>query len=250
MSSSSERRPVRVETAQRPAAPPEATVLDPATAATVSVRVVPPRELRAGSWTRLGSPTVLGDAVTEHTLTGLAAQAQAAAHAQGYAAGWAEGRRAAEEQSAEMTRSLLAQNASAEERRDAEHQLGVAALRAAVARLDEAVAGVCARVEARTCEVAADLTEELLGRELRVAQSPGVDAVRRALALAPAAPVLRIRLSVEESADPGLAALAGGATVVPDPALRRGDALIETAEGVLDARVSSAMARVREVLLS
>ena len=62
------------------------------------VSEVQPRELRSGSWTRLGSSTVLGDTVTEQTLAGLVEQAQGAARAQGYSRGWAEGRRAAEKQ--------------------------------------------------------------------------------------------------------------------------------------------------------
>ena len=49
-------------------------------------------ELRSGDWTRLGGATVLGDAVTERTLSSLAESTRAAARAQGYAEGWAQGR--------------------------------------------------------------------------------------------------------------------------------------------------------------
>ncbi len=37
-------------------------------------------------------------------------------------------------------------------------------------------------------------------------------------------------------------------TFVADPALRRGDAVVETEHGVVDAGVGAALARVREVL--
>ncbi|MCW2818177.1 MAG: hypothetical protein JWR42_964, partial [Marmoricola sp.] len=52
-------------------------------------------ELRTGSWTRLGDASVLGDVVTEATLSTLAEQARAAGQSQGYAVGWASGRREA-----------------------------------------------------------------------------------------------------------------------------------------------------------
>ena len=222
-------------------------------AATAAARAVPSRELRSGSWTRLGGETVLGDAVTEHTLTALATAAEAAARAQGYSAGWAEGRRAAEQQGAELVRELTAGHVAEEGRREGEHRRALASLHQAAARLDAAVLEVCARVEARTSEVAAELTAVLLDAELRLAETPGLDAVRRALALAPGEPVVRIRLSPGDAADPALADLAGPvahAAVITDPTLRPGDAVIETAEGVVDARVSAAMSRVREALLS
>src|SRR3954447_8137389 len=89
-----------------------------------SARVTPvqPRELRSGSWTRLGSTAVLGDAVTEQTLAGLAEQARAAARAQGSSRGWAEGRLAAEQQAAEQRAVALADQQRAEERREVEHR--------------------------------------------------------------------------------------------------------------------------------
>jgi flagellar assembly protein FliH len=214
------------------------------------VRAVPfaSRELRSGDWTRLGDSAVLGDAVTEHTLAGLAAEASAAARARGYATGWAEGRRAAAAELHEATEALEAQHRAEEQRREDEHRLAVAALARAAAQLDAAVADVCARVESHVVEVAMALTEELVGHELAVAETPGLDAVRRALALVPGEPVTRVRVSTEDPITPEMSAVAGTAVVVADPALRRGDAVVETAEAVVDARVSSALDRVREVL--
>ncbi|MDO9377688.1 MAG: hypothetical protein Q7T56_02480, partial [Nocardioidaceae bacterium] len=75
---------------------PEPTGLVLRDLAEVRVHGAPSRgELRTGPWTRLGSPGLAGDPVTESMLTELAARAEAAARAQGYAAGWAEGRREA-----------------------------------------------------------------------------------------------------------------------------------------------------------
>ena len=213
------------------------------------VTSVTPRELRTGAWTRLGSSTVLGDTVTEQTLAGLVEEAQAAARAQGYARGWAEGRRAAEEQAAEQRAAVRAQQHRAEELRADEHRAAVAGLAAAAARLDEAVAGVCGQVEGQALELAAQLVEVVVGHELDAATDPGLDAVRRALALTRGEALLRVRVRPEDHT-PELAALAGTATVVADPTLARGDAVLETADGVIDARVSSAVARVQELLRS
>ncbi|HEY1134125.1 MAG TPA: hypothetical protein VGE77_06075, partial [Nocardioides sp.] len=50
-------------------------------------------ELRTGNWTRRGGPGVLGDPVTEELMDALATSTRAAAQSQGYAVGWAQGRR-------------------------------------------------------------------------------------------------------------------------------------------------------------
>jgi flagellar assembly protein FliH len=215
------------------------------------VRIVPfaGRELRSGDWTRLGGSAVLGDAVTEHTLAGLAAEASAAARARGYATGWAEGRRAAAAELREATDALEARHRAEEQRREEEHRLAVGALTRAAAQLEDSIADVTARVESSAVGLAAAITEELVGHELAVAESPGLDAVRRALALVPGEPVTRIRVSTEDPITPGMTAVAGAAVVVADPSLRRGDAVVETAEAVVDARISGALDRVREVLL-
>lgn len=207
------------------------------------------RELRSGAWTRLGGSTVLGDDVTEHTLSGLVSQTSAAARSQGYATGWAEGRRAAQEQARQAALAVAEAQARDTARRETEHRAAVDGLVRAAARLDAAVTETCAWLEERTSEVALTLTETLVAHELAVSVTPGADAVRRALALAPGVPLVRVRLCAEDAAEPALRAVAGaGTVVVADRALRRGDAVVETDDGVLDARISSALDRVREVL--
>jgi flagellar assembly protein FliH len=218
-------------------------------AGSARVTSVQPRELRSGSWTRLGSTTVLGDSVTEHTLAGLVEEAQAAARAQGYSRGWAEGRRAAEEQAAQERAAVLGHQQQAEERREAEHRAAVSGLVAAAARLDEAVTLTCRQVEDQALDLAARLTETLVGHEVAVAADPGLDAVRRGLALAQGEPLLRVRVHPDDRS-PELATVTGAAAIIGDPTLGRGDAVLETAEGVIDARVSTAVARVQGLLRS
>ena len=206
------------------------------------------RELRTGEWTRLGNGAVLGDPVTEHTLSTLVVETRAAARTQGYATGWAEGRRAAEEQARVAEAEAAERRRRDDEHREAEHRAAVQSLLRAAAALEESTAATCARVETHAVRLAAQLTEALVGHELSVAETPGLGAVRRALALVPGEPVTRIRVSPAEASTLELAELAGAAVVVPDASLARGDALVETATAVVDARVSTAVQRVLEVL--
>lgn len=205
-------------------------------------------ELRRGDWTRFGSDAVRGDEVTEHTLSGLVEQARAAAQAQGFSTGWAEGRRAAEAEAIENARRQAAAAADAEARREAEHRAALDAVHALAEQLAAQVGQVCASVESRVVEIALDLTEELLGHELSVAADPARDAVRRALALLPDEPVTRVLVSPLDGISDELRDLAGTASVVTDASLGRGEVMVHATDVVVDGRVSGAMARVREVL--
>jgi flagellar assembly protein FliH len=208
---------------------------------------------RAGNWTRLGGASVLGDAATESVLSGLAERTRDAARAQGYAVGWSQGRRAGEEDARAAAEQEAQRRAAERARQDAEHAHAVAALQAAARRLDETGAAVRAAVESRAVEVALRLAEAVLMRELATAADPGADALRRALSLVPAGETVTVRLHPQDLAGLGeqlVTGQLGGHTVrlVDDPSLARGDAVAETDTAVVDATVSSALARVREVL--
>src|SRR5688572_17219799 len=79
-----------------------------------AVGALPTPELRTGHWTRLGSESVLGDLVTESVLGDIADRVRAAATAEGYAVGWAQGRRDAAAAAAEEARVRAAEQAEAE----------------------------------------------------------------------------------------------------------------------------------------
>ena len=207
-------------------------------------------DLRSGQWTRLGSNGVLGDLTTEVTLHGLAERSRQAARAQGYAMGWAEGRRAGEARARRQADQDDERRDQAESRRRHEHEQAVQALDAAAremrGRLDEA----CAAVETHVVEVALQIAEAVVGRELATSADPGGDAVRRILRLLPPeVTTFTLRLHPDDQAllDPGLL---GGhtVTVVPDPAVDRGSAVAETDTRVVDASVAAALDRVRQVL--
>src|SRR6476620_2966824 len=95
-------------------------------------------------------------------LTALADRTREAARAQGYAVGWAEGRREAQ-QRAEADAAAAADHARrAEEQREIEHRAVVEALTAAADELRAAVEDVCARIGSQAAELALAVTEELL----------------------------------------------------------------------------------------
>jgi flagellar assembly protein FliH len=122
-------------------------------------------------------------------------EARAQGHATGYAAGWAQGRQEAQLAAVAAHEQLLA---------DARHAAALQA--AAVERAVAALAGAAAELERRTAPVAAELEDAIvagafalaqavLGRELATAESPGRDALARALALAPTGRPVVVRLS-------------------------------------------------------
>jgi flagellar assembly protein FliH len=207
-------------------------------------------ELRTGVWTRFGGSSVLGDAVTEETLSTLAESTRTAARSQGYAVGWAAGQRAAREKARTESEAAEAFRLEAEAAREREHRAAIDALELAATRLHEAVAGMSSQVEEQATGLAWELTSTLLGHELR--SVTGADVVRRALQLAPNEPIARLRLHPDHVADLPAADLADlhgrGVAVVADPALGWGDALVETDDHVVDLRVSTALERIREVL--
>lgn len=206
-------------------------------------------DLRTGSWTRLWQGSVVGDPVTESVLGPLAERTRAAARAEGYAAGWAEGRRvvaaAAERETAERRAELDDMRAVAAERQD----LLLAALGAAVSRAGAELADRQADLGVAAVDLALELVETFLGRELELAREPGLDAVRRAVAAVETDVRIVVRLHPDD-----LATLHAGVSVDPrvtllaDPGLTRGDAVAETEDQVVDATVAAALARVRAVV--
>lgn len=215
-----------------------------------SVRVpAGPADLGSGTWTRLGSGGVAGDAVTEAILGGIAERSQQAARAQGYATGWAEGRRLAlaraEAEVAEVRRQACDDRA----RREAAHRQALGALDAAVGELRDRTAEVVDALAAEAVEVALELTRAILGREVATAADPGAEALRRAMTSVEPHVAATVRLHPDDHAALDPAALEGRAvTVVADQGLSRGDAVAETEDSLVDATIAAALERVREVL--
>lgn len=208
---------------------------------------LPTPELRAGEWTRHGERSLLGDPVAESLLGEVAESVRAAARAQGYAVGWAAGRRDAAEAAQLEAAEAAEHRRAAEERREAEHRAAVEALAAAAVEVRALLDDLAAGVEKQATQLAWALTEQLVERE--VTATTGPDVVRRVLHSLPRTGLATVRLHPDVAADPAVRELTErGLTVVGDPALDRADALVEADGAVVDLRIAEAMQRVREVL--
>lgn len=204
-------------------------------------------DLRSGTWTRLAPGSALGDNAAEATLVRVAEQARDAARAQGYAVGWAQGRREAAEAAASSADIEVRRHRREEERRQAEHLEAIAALAAAAAELKAATDRAVAQIEAQAVDLAWNLTRTVLEHEVRGTEA--ADVVARVLALAPQGRLARVRLNPDHAADPALAALTEhGVQCVGDPSMGRADALVHVDDQVFDLRIETALERVREVL--
>jgi flagellar assembly protein FliH len=116
------------------------------------------------------------------------------------------------------------------------------AVREATARTD---------IEDEVVRVAMQIAEVIVGHDLAEPDGRGRDAIARALSLAPAHGEITARLHPADIAVLGDAAtLAPGRAlaIVPDPSLTPGDCVLDVASCRIDARVSAAIERAREVL--
>ena len=128
-----------------------------------------------------------------------------------------------------------------------------AALGAAVTRLDEASLPLADEVRETVLGTVLTLVEDLVGRELALAEDPVLDAVRRALALVPADAPAVIRVHPDDLAEipaEALAELPDSVRVIADPAIERAGAVAETGSRRIDAQLVRALERVQAVLSS
>lgn len=200
---------------------------------------------------------VSGDSGVHSTLF---ESARSQARAEGYAAGWSTGVREAR---ATMTQKVAeAQDQArllAEQARD---QMATAmhALESAADLLEKQAVPSAERIEKMLLSAAVDIAETLLGRELRNTDTAN-DALRRTLKLAPAGEPVQVRLSQRdydaltadrrEPIDVELQARFSREIVLrADPSLQPGDAITHCGATVIDGRLATAVARVREVLAS
>jgi flagellar assembly protein FliH len=97
------------------------------------------------------------------------------------------------------------------------------------------------------------LVEDILGRELALADSPVLDAVRRALALVPSDAPAVVRVHPDDLAEipaEALAELPDSVRVIGDAAVERAGAVAETGPRRIDAQLMTALERVQAVLTS
>lgn len=180
----------------------------------------------------------------------VAAKLRADAQAAGYAAGWSEGRQAAELAAREAREAFAVEAAEITAAQEESAQRVLAALADAVARFEQRVTPSVENLQVQLVEAAFALAQHIIGRELATATEPGRDAIARALAFAPPGRGAVARLSPADAATlPGTATIDGrDVVVVADPALAPGDAVIECDASTIESRLGAAMERVRQAL--
>jgi len=168
------------------------------------------------------------------------------ARIRGHAAGYAEGLRSAEAEAA-------ADAARARVEREALREDAVTALTAAVDALGTATrrfaassAPVHAAADDALVAAALELAESLRGGELQNGDTSARAAIARAIASVDEESITAVRLSPVDLAVIGAhGILVPEVRLVADPTLSPGDAVVELADGRIDARIGSALARAR-----
>ncbi|RZU50457.1 flagellar assembly protein FliH [Krasilnikovia cinnamomea] len=182
-------------------------------------------------------------------------RAKEEARTAGYAEGWAQGQRAAAiEATAALERTREAERAFDQRRAAALAQAVEAAGRAADKLETRHVTSVH-DIQEEILAQAFELAEAIIGRTLADPQGRAVDALRRAMSVAPERPGLVVALHPDD-----YRVLVGTATdtdynyegrpvhLRPDPALQPGDAVAEIGATTVDASIAAAVQRAREAL--
>ncbi len=148
------------------------------------------------------------------------------------------------------------------EARDEEHRAR-ARLEQALAALGDASRGAASafaeradQLEGSVTRFAFELVETLFGRELALTTHPGRDAVARALATDVSRLPATVRLHPDDAnalsdlgANEGALAGTREVTVVADSSVAPGGALVEIGDATIDSQLTTALQRVREILL-
>jgi flagellar assembly protein FliH len=159
----------------------------------------------------------------------------------GYEDGYTDGRARAAVEAARQREELSARVDAA-----------LASLANAVARAQELDQERRRDVQSSAAELAFTLLEELLARELALSVNPGRDAIIRALALDKGTEPATVRLNPRDLEVLGeLSDLEHGrpVTVLADPSVEPGGALVEIGRSTLDGQLRTALERVRGVLV-
>jgi flagellar assembly protein FliH len=170
--------------------------------------------------------------------------------AEGYATGWAQGRRAA----AEAERTEVAERAAREEatRRQlaARAQTLLAGLAQAARTLTEQVAPAWDEIVEVLLDGALRIAAASLGRELTAVDAEALEAARTALRLLPSADAVVLHLNPDDAALLGadVEGLPAGLSVVPDAGIPAGTVIARTAMQTLPVDLRAGLLAAEEVL--
>jgi flagellar assembly protein FliH len=171
------------------------------------------------------------------------------ARVQGHSAGYAAGRREATATLDAELAALHAEQAEVLAAARTEVAAAAALLRSASAAWRDAVQSAGEVADQAVLAAAVELATVIVGAELADHERSALAAARRALAAASGAPVQALHL---HPADLAIVAESGDVAdvrLVPDSTLQRGDALADLPDGAVDARIGTAVDRVRCALL-
>lgn len=178
------------------------------------------------------------------------ADAKTRGYTQGHAAGYAAGLQLAGHEATAARARHDAELAARVSALEARHAAEVASVRLAGAALVERTVPVLADSEQALFSCALELAEALLGHELRDGETSARAALARAYGTGEVEVPVAIRMNPADLAVLGRVTgiLPETLTLVGDPALNRGDAVAEYPYGFVDARLDTAVARVRAAL--
>lgn len=160
---------------------------------------------------------------------------------QGYQHGYSEG-----------LEKAIAEVEAIKQEQSARVMSSVEALTKAVLELKQAQRELLAEIQTSVPNLAFELLENILARELELTKNPGRDAVIRALSLDDSMASARIRLNPEDLRIIGdLADVVGTREVelIEDPTIESGGAVAEIGDSVYDARLSTALERIHQVMV-
>lgn len=171
------------------------------------------------------------------------------ARIEGHAAGYAAGLRAAEAHVADRLAALEADHAATLIHLRARADLAVTVLNAAAGALDARTVPVLETAHSAIAEAAIQIAEAVVVSELSDAGTAATSALHRALDSVDVGVVHTVRLNPADLSSLDAETLAAaGVTFTPDAGLARGDAVTEFADGYLDARIATAIARSRAAI--
>jgi flagellar assembly protein FliH len=190
------------------------------------------------------------------TADDLVEEVRETARAEGYAAGWAQGRKVAAAEAAQHSAAERARAEAAEIERDQRLRETVASLARAATEVEQRVIPSLDQISDVVLAAALVLAEAVVGRELTLSAEPGLDALRRSLDLTPRQRPVVVRMNPDDLASITGVPQAGApvdidgrsVTLVPDPSITRGGSVADCDATEVDARIESALGRAREAM--
>ena len=121
----------------------------------------------------------------------------------------------------------------------------------AIAKLAETDRRVADDLAADALQLAFDLTQLILDREILLAEDPGLDAIRRCFEFVPRRTTVVVRLHPDDAkmlGDVGAVLAGADYDIVADSNVGRGGAVIDAGAARIDGQIDSALARVADLL--